>query len=344
MSGYLSDLKNSFLATGVGSMPGEDPVAALTLVFDELGDHIPFWPQLPQSSFLENMYVQFSEKFPGVVIDQVKKTIMVNTQGVAYAQELEECFNKTQADDVDYFSISKTYARGLYLMTQRMMALGGQGWVKAQIIGPFSFGLSLLDENKKPVLYNPELSEIIPLFLSLKVSWLIRQIKVHAKTKVIIFIDEPYLVAVGTDQNTLPREVIIDKINQVVRLIHDNGALAGIHCCGNTDWDLVFSTDIDILNFDAYGYFDKIALYEKSFLSFLKKGKIPAIGIVPTNDDILKEGIEEHLFGTLKKYGKFLAQGALVTPSCGLSGFSLENSRKALKMCARLAERLREGF
>jgi hypothetical protein len=344
MNGYLGELKKSFLVTGVGSLPQKDALSAINFVFEALSYQIPFWPQLPQKSFLENMYVQFSEKFPGLVVDEAQKTVSVNTDGQPYMDALEECFNKVQADDVDYFSLSNGHAQSFHLFTQRLMALGWQGWVKAQIIGPFSFGLSLLDQNKKPILYNPELTELLPLFLSLKVSWMIRQIKVHVKTKIIIFIDEPYLVAVGTDQNTLTRQQVVDKINIVVRLIHANGALAGLHCCGNTDWDLVLSTEIDILNFDAYGYFDKIALYEKSLLAFLKKGGMPALGIVPTNDDLLTEGLEDKLFDVLKKHSKFLTNGALITPSCGLSGLSEAVSKTAIDMCVRLAERLKAEF
>jgi len=29
---------------------------------------IPAWPQLPKRTFLENMYAQYSEGFPGIVI------------------------------------------------------------------------------------------------------------------------------------------------------------------------------------------------------------------------------------------------------------------------------------
>lgn len=344
MSGYLGELKKSFLATGVGSLPQEDSLSAVDFVFDALSYQIPFWPQLPQKSFLENMYVQFSEKFPGLVVDEAQKTVSVNTDGQPYMDALEECFNRIQADDVDYFSLSVSHAQSFHLFTQRLMALRWQGWVKAQIIGPFSLGLSLLDQNKKPILYNPELTELLPLFLSLKTSWMIRQLRVHAKTKVIIFIDEPYLVAVGTDQNTLTQAAVIDKINILVRLIHTSGALAGLHCCGNTDWDLVLSTEIDILNFDAYGYFDKIVLYEKSLLAFLKRGGIPALGIVPTNEDIWTPGLEDNLFAILKKHCKFLSNGALITPSCGLSGFSEEASKLAIGMCVRLVDRLKSEF
>jgi len=310
MNPFLDDIKNNFTATGVGSLPFSNAGEALDLVFDTLDFHIPFWPQLPRRSFYENMYVQFSENFPGFKIDEVSKSVWVDTSSNDYIGQLEECFNKTQSADLDYFAVTKPYAEALHLFSHRLMGASWQGWVKAQVIGPLSLGLSLLDENKNPVIYNPELSELLPLFLSMKAAWIIRALKVHAKTKIIIFIDEPYLVAVGTSQCSLPKADIVDKINQVVRVIHESGALAGIHCCGNTDWELIMSSDIDILNFDAYGYLDKLVIYERALEAFLEKGSMPAIGIVTTNEDLLVPDFAGCAFDILKKHPRLLKNGA----------------------------------
>lgn len=344
MDGFLDDVRNNFLATGVGSMPHGEAKDAVNAVFDAFSYHIPFWPQLPRRSFYENMYVQFSEKFPGVEIDLANKSIRVNTQHAAYMSDLEDCFNKCQAADIDYFAISRAYAEGLYLMTQRLMGSVWKGWVKTQVIGPISLGLSLLDEEKNPILYNAELSDLLPLFLSMKASWLVKQFKVHAKTRVIVFVDEPYLVAVGTSQCALPRARLIEMINGVVRVIHESGALAGIHCCGNTDWEMIMATDIDILNFDAFGYWDKLVLYEKALNNFFKRRGMLAIGIVPTEGDLSRDGLALELFSKIKKHAAFLKNGALITSSCGLSGMSEGSAVKSLDLCAELSERLRGEF
>lgn len=344
MSSILKDLHKNFLATGVGSLSIADPQAAVDSVLGSFQKHIPFWPQLPRRSFCENMYVQFTENLPGICVDEVKKSVWVDTRKDDYLEKFERCFHNIQASEVDYFSISRLYAEGLYVLTERLMAAGWDQWVKAQLIGPVSLGLTLLDENKNPVVYNPDLFELLGGFLALKSAWLIRQLRVTGRTKIIIFIDEPYLVAVGTSQCALPKEKIAEKINQVVGVIHENGALAGLHCCGNTDWELVLDTGIDILNFDAYGYLDKLLLYDKAVDRFLKRGGIPAVGIIPNNEDIESVGLMDRIWQELMNHRELLANGALVTTSCGCNGLSVALTAEAFTACTQLAERLNTYF
>ena len=52
--------------TAMGIMPHTNVEKALELV---LSLDIPFWPQLPNISFYEDMYVQTSQNFPGIAVD-----------------------------------------------------------------------------------------------------------------------------------------------------------------------------------------------------------------------------------------------------------------------------------
>ena len=53
-------------------MPHTDVTAALEAA---LSMDIPFWPQLPRLSYYEDMYVQASEHFPGMVLDMDGQTL-----------------------------------------------------------------------------------------------------------------------------------------------------------------------------------------------------------------------------------------------------------------------------
>ena len=75
-------------------------------------------------------------------------------------------------------------------------------------------------------------------------------------------------------------------IEETANTVKEAGGISGIHCCGNADWPSVLKSSIDILNFDAYGYFDAFAIYHSEVRGFLEKGGYLAWGIVPTTDAI----------------------------------------------------------
>ena len=78
----------------------------------------------------------------------------------------------------------------------------------------------------------------------------------------LVVLDEPYLCSFGSAFVNVPRSRR-DRGHRrgAVEAIHKEGALAGLHCCGNTDWSLVLSTALDVINFDAYEYFQGLSLY-----------------------------------------------------------------------------------
>ena len=125
------------LPTTIGSMPHTDPQAACSLVIRYLKD-IPAWPQLPRRSFLENMYVQFSEGFPGVVIEGDR--IYVD-RSKDLQKPLEELYTAYLENNVDKYPISPDYAAGLhaFLAQTNLTPLA----VKGQVVGPLTWGLTV---------------------------------------------------------------------------------------------------------------------------------------------------------------------------------------------------------
>jgi hypothetical protein len=157
----------------------------------------------------------------------------------------------------------------------------------------------------------------------------------------IMFIDEPYLVAIGTDQfSGLDKNEIVSQLNTVIDVIHKEGALAGIHCCGNTDWSLVLESKIDILSFDAFGFIDSLLIYKESLNKFIKKGGVIAFGIVPNREDYNLNNYLKRAIDILKKEPALLKNGALITPSCGCGTVSESFARKAHLLSIEIAQAL----
>jgi hypothetical protein len=165
--------------------------------------------------------------------------------------------------------------------------------------------------------------------------------------KTIIFFDEPSLSSFGSAFSSLGRDEVVLALNECADSIK---GLAGVHCCGNTDWGLILSTDMDILSFDAYGYLETVSLYPKPLKTFLERGGILAWGIVPTSETILKEDAQS-LFkrfraglATLSKKGidPELLQRSMITPSCGTASLSIPLAERVCQLTAEVSKRLQE--
>ena len=118
------------LPTAIGSMSHTDAGEACRLVTKYLGE-VPHWPQLPKRSQLENMYVQFSEGFPGLVLEGTK--LFVEREDDFDAQ-LEALFTAASDDKADDYGISEKYAAGLHALAATK--LRAPRVIKGQVTGP----------------------------------------------------------------------------------------------------------------------------------------------------------------------------------------------------------------
>ncbi|MBI5144549.1 MAG: hypothetical protein HZA30_05740, partial [Candidatus Omnitrophica bacterium] len=183
------------------------------------------------------MYVQFSQSLPGLILDEAKNIIHIDTSKVA--KEIEEVYSRYLDGDLEYFKISEAYAQGLYEFLKYPKSLNpDMKFVKGQITGPVSYALFLTDQNKRSVIYDRDLFEVLTKVLSMKARWQIKRLKeVHGK--VILFIDEPYLVSVGSSYVNINIDEAVKRLDELINAIKNEGALVGIHCCGNTDWPIL---------------------------------------------------------------------------------------------------------
>lgn len=339
----MRPLEPRLLPMSVGSVPHPDPKQACDLVLKNF-PQIPTWPQLPKRSFLENMYVQYSERFPGVVLEQDR--IYVD-RDQDLDEPLEALYIAYLKNDVEHGAISKEYAAGLPELVNR--SLPGLTAVKGQVTGPVSWGLVVVDQNRRPVLYDEILADAVAKHLRLKARWQEKQLQ-KLSPKVITFIDEPYMSSFGSAYVSLSREQAITLMEEVLAGLE---GIKGVHCCGNTDWSLLLATSIHILNLDAYGYAETLALYADDVKAFLNRGGIIAWGIVPASEVIYAE-TPEHLLERLEQAMQMLVtkgipldnivEASLITPSCGTGSLSAETAEKVLATTARVSQLARQKF
>ena len=337
----------AYQTTMIGSMPHASTEEALKTL-EKFPLAIPSWPQLPKRSFLEGMVPQCSEGLPGIQVDHDAKRLWL-AQNDDLAQGLAEFYENVLTENVDALAISDHYAAGLHSFLGQLWANNASlPYIKGQLTGPFTLGLGLNDQDKNPVWFDEQYRDVILKGLSLKARWLVRELGQYAKN-VLIFLDEPILSALGTPAYvSIQNQHVIDGLNEVIHAAQKAGALVGIHCCGNMDWGLLASTDLDIIAFDAYFYGKKVALYTEQIEAFLQRDGILAYGLVPTLEP---EVLAQSTVDTLKQklstlMDHFSAKGIsedrlreqiLLTPSCGMGTLSTGESERVLELLAEVA-------
>lgn len=310
---------------------------------DKFLPEIPAWPQLTRRSFLENMYAQFSDGFPGVVIESER--IYVDSSK-DLDKPLEQLYSSYLEDKIEKYTINSDHAAGLHAFLERKH--GSPFAVKGQITGPVTWGLAVTDENRRPLLYNDTIADAMAKHLHLKAAWQEREIKAISPNT-IIFVDEPYMASIGSAFISISSDKITSLLEEVFSGI---SGLKGVHCCGNTDWSMLLSTSLDILNFDAYNYGYTIALYPDDVKAFLDRGGVIAWGIVAHDSkDLQGETVKSLLdrledgFGALNRKGVSLSlikEQCLLTPSCGLDSLSEEAAEWALELLAGVSTEFRK--
>ncbi len=338
------------MATGIGSFPHTDPDKAAELSLRYLPE-APIWPQLPQRSFREHMDGQYSESLPGLRVDERKQRFFFDTSR-DLTPELERFFERYLAKDYAFFALSDAYAAGFYAFL-RALKNGlprSARFLKGHVTGPLTAGISFKDETGKDIIHNDMLFDAVVKGLAMKAAWQIETLRPFG-LPVIIFIDEPAMESLGSAFSAASPELVAAKLEEIIAVIHERGGLAGIHCCGNADWPLIFRTKVDIVNFDAFGYLDRVLLYPDDIASFFGRGGALAWGVVPTaafTGNETARSLLQRIDGALDRLadrgtdrGTMLRQ-CIVTPSCGMGSLDPDRAERILALLGDVSAGLRD--
>jgi hypothetical protein len=324
-------------ATAIGSYPHHNAAEAVDDIINTIPE-IPVWPQLPNINYKEQMEIQFSEGLPCVRLDETKRSMHFEI-GDDPSEKLGEFYENVVANNTEYFKISQQFSSGIYEMEKKLcnIDINTVKYFKSQVTGPVTYGLSRTDENKRAVYYNEIFRDVIVKGLIMKARWILNKFRQFG-IKQICFVDEPILSAFGSSTYvSVKRNEVIESLKEVYDAIHEENAIAGTHCCGNTEWPILIDAGADIISFDAYEYGETITYYHEKIKSFLESGGVLAWGIVPTSGKINQETPESlikklsQLIDKLVDKGidrNLLWQKCLLTPSCGTGSMSDELSSR----------------
>ena len=176
-------IPGNLLTTAMAVMPHTDVSRALDMA---LSLDVPFWPQLPNYSYYEDMYVQAAEHFPGIILDMDKRTLRFSMD--KFAEELEEAL--LRFDDPSYFDVSETYST----VYHRFLALDlkDRPAIRGQLEGPISFGFNILDQDERPILFDDTVRPFMLDFMAKRLNVQLARLK-QRNANAFMFVDEPGL-------------------------------------------------------------------------------------------------------------------------------------------------------
>jgi hypothetical protein len=328
----------------LGSVPHVNPAEAWGMILRHFPD-IPTWPQLPRRSFLENMYVQVSAGFPGLTLKDDR--IFVDRRQSLDAS-LERLYIQYLANDLEPFDISPDYAAGLHAAAGALTNAAPRA-IKGQITGPISWGLMVVDQDRRPILYDDILADALARHLRMKAEWQERYLR-RLAPQTIIFLDEPYLSAFGSAFVAVGRELVLELLDETLAGLQ---GLKGAHCCGNTDWGLLLSTSINVLSLDAYQFAHTLALYPDELAAFMERGGLIAWGLVPNTVEAHKETPAslldrfEAALSALEAKGlsrQRLLDSAFITPACGTGALEPALAEHIFHLTSELSQLARQRY
>jgi len=333
------------IATGIGSLPHLNPEEAVALVMESL-PAFPFWPQLPKLSHLEGMTLQYAPGLPGLVEEGESCHMDTGDRGVG---ELDSFYGLVLGGAIDSFALKGDRAKGFapFLEALNDAQKGSVKFIKGHVTGPVTLASALKDSRGREIVNDESFREAVSAQLAMNARWQIRKLRVFG-APVIIFLDEPVMEVFGSAYSTLDSETVLALWNPVLDAIREEEGISGIHCCGNTDWALLFEAGTDIVNFDAYNFMDKMTLYAAEAARFMEGGGALAWGIVPTSAEIKGESLDtlsERLEAGLAAFEAagvdpaLLRRQCLLTPSCGMGSLTVEETEMVFARLRELSDK-----
>ncbi|MCB2168965.1 MAG: hypothetical protein KQI78_15015 [Deltaproteobacteria bacterium] len=286
-------IPGNLLTTAMAVMPHRDVTRALEIA---LSVDVPFWPQLPNTSYTEDMYVQAAEHFPGIVLDMEKRTLRFSID--KFAEELEEAL--LHFDDPTYFDVSETYSAVYHQFLA--LDLKDRPAIRGQLEGPISFGFNIIDQDDRPIIFDDTVRPFMLDFMARRLNVQLGRLK-QRNANAFMFVDEPglqFLFSAMAGYSDLKAKGDLDQFfSQVDRP-------RGIHLCGNPDWDFLLNLDLDVLSLDVFTNAEIFASYASAIGRFLDRGGVIVWGIVPTGFESFAQAETPALIQRLENVWKVL--------------------------------------
>jgi hypothetical protein len=298
--------------TGIGSLPLTSSHEAVRSIA-ECSPEIPFWPQLPRLSEREGVIGQGL----GILGDRIEP----RQEGYGYEVRDGRLDSVLEILHRSTGELSPDHAAGFVPFLEALSAglFDSASAVKGQIEGPITLSAYLFHRGK-PFLSDPALFAAIAFHVSQTICWQIDRLK-SAGLPVLLFVDEPAL-CLEAPANAVTEEQRLSALAATLNDARVRGALAGLHCCAARPFARMCRVKPDILSFDAHEGLE-LFFADPDARRFVDDGGVVAYGMIPTSPAVNTLDPASIFVRWLKAASlagnpQKLAQGAMVTATCGL--------------------------
>jgi hypothetical protein len=319
-------LLSSGLATGIGSLPHHDPMAAAASVLRWLPG-LPAAPQLPARTPLEGMVAQWVRALPEVVLASDGTIERID---LAMLDAPIVCAFDTTAHGGLLAFLSHVQRR------PKPVAL-----VKVQVTGPLTLGMALTDAG-------------LPASLAFERAGLLARAWARALehivaerlpgTELVLFFDEPGLAAFRDGRAPIDRERATDLLSGALAAA---ACVVGVHVCGEGDLRIALDAGPQVLGVEVS---PSLLAHAAALGRHMEGDGWIAWGAVPTDRPVGEQAtpLWKNLVDCWCELtrrgcdGLRLRQQALVTPACGLAGHGTSQAERSMRLAREIGDRIHD--
>lgn len=307
--------------TGIGSLPHLDTKPALRLAWSV---DIPFLPELPRRDVSELFTSRAVRGLPGAREVLPGSVTIDLSEWEKGADLLDAALTR---EEVDLGEAWDAFVREIERLEP--------AFAKVQCAGPVT-ALALVSSCDPPLRLVDQAERLVID----RARVMVRSVR-QAGPVPLLFLDEPMLGKVHNVED-------LERLRGAIRSLKREGAIVGMHCCGDFAATSALDLDLDVLSFDAGLSLAGLLADRGRLERYLEGDGWLALGIVPTDLSEASES-KRRMDAVLQSLGavarplrsRILSQ-SLLTPACGLGFHSVCDAGRVFDD-VRIAQKILRG-
>jgi hypothetical protein len=341
------------LVTEIGSLPLPNVDSAIETSFR---CNVPFLPQLPIRRPEEFMLPQALDGFPGLKREQEGMVsvdlLSWRAKEAAWSKELKAAQKSGELEPYE----PKPHASAAWQPFLWELEERAARFCKLELAGPLTCQWSVaIHGDPKPEEEAKIRAQIFELVL-IRALAMIRKVR-SLSVQPLFFFDEPALTVLSPDN---PKHVIaLKELKLALQALKKEGALSGVHCCGETAWAKLLETEPDVLSIDSGLSLLSLLRSGDALTQHLLRGGNLSLGIIPNTweparllalepsslvdhfEMLLRSELKPKLDSeTLEVLIEILTTQSMYTPACGLALQTPEEAEAVLGTLLRVQKEI----